>query len=66
MIHRPKLLIILLIAALAMTAAGTIAAPNWIARSPALAMFVVLGATGVYVLSARDTRQKKPWGDHGA
>ena len=62
MTHRPTLLIALLIAALTMTAAGTIAAPNWMARSSALAMLVVLAAVCVHVLTERIPPRQSPWG----
>ena len=62
MTHRPKLLIILIIAALAMTAIGVIAAPNWIARSQALALLFVLGVASVYALSSGKEPQSGMWG----
>jgi hypothetical protein len=50
---RSKLLIIwLVLMALGATAAWSIAAPNWVARSQALATLVVLGAVSAHLLTA--------------
>ncbi len=60
MTHLPKLLFVLLIVALLMAAVGAIAAPNWIARSPALAMTVILAVVSAYVFSTGNSPRSKP------
>jgi Tfp pilus assembly protein PilW len=57
------LLIALLIASLAMTAAGSIFADNWIMRTPPLAMLVCLAVFSVYILSPTREPRKSPFGE---
>ncbi|HTP75626.1 MAG TPA: hypothetical protein VMJ73_01495 [Rhizomicrobium sp.] len=58
-------LIALLFLALLMTAVGSIVATNWVARTPPLAMLVVLAVTAVYILSERKSTRPGPWGKPG-
>jgi hypothetical protein len=56
-------LISLLVLALAVSATLSITAPNWIARSPALAMLVVLAVGGVFVFSTGKAPRSGPISD---